>query len=41
MSSFFIMNAIELFITGDKELLGLREIDGLKIIAPCEYWHIR
>ena len=31
---------VDLIITGDKDLLVLKEYQGIKIIAPREYWHL-
>jgi len=33
-------NGVDLIITGDKDLLVLKEYQGIKIIAPREYWHL-
>jgi len=34
------LNSVELIITGDKDLLVLKEHKGMKIISPREYWHL-
>lgn len=31
---------VEIFVTGDKELLEIEKIDNMKIISPREYWEI-
>ncbi len=31
-------NAIEVIITGDKDILVLKQYKGIKIISPKEYW---
>lgn len=31
---------VEIFVTGDKELLEIKKIDNMKIISPREYWEI-
>jgi hypothetical protein len=27
------------FVTGDKELLDLRKVEGLVVVSPRELWH--
>jgi len=31
---------VEIFVTGDKELLEIKKINNMKIISPREYWEI-
>ncbi len=31
----------ELFVTGDKEILGLSQIKGMKIVSPREFWNTK
>ena len=33
-----IVNQVEIIITGDKDLLDLKNYQGIKIISPKEYW---
>ena len=35
-----LMNSIEVIITGDKDLLDLKNYTGIKIISPKEYWNL-
>ena len=34
-----IAGKADVFVTGDKELLDLRKVDGLIIVSPRELWH--
>ncbi len=36
-----ILNNIDLLITGDKDLLVLKEYQNIKIISPREYWSLQ
>ena len=29
---------VDVFVTGDKEILGLKHIDAMRILSPREYW---
>jgi len=40
LSSAFYRQA-EAFVTGDKEVLALKHIDGMKIISPRDFWDSR
>ncbi|MFH1958346.1 MAG: putative toxin-antitoxin system toxin component, PIN family [bacterium] len=33
-----VVNKIEIFVTGDKDLLVLKEYQGVRIIPPKDYW---
>jgi predicted nucleic acid-binding protein len=35
-----VINEIEVIITGDKDLLDLKNYKGIKIISPKEYWNL-
>lgn len=35
-----LVNGIEMLITGDKDLLELKNYKGIKIISPRDYWHV-
>jgi putative PIN family toxin of toxin-antitoxin system len=28
------------FVTGDKEVLGIKEIDGMRILSPRQFWDV-
>ena len=36
-----LINKIEVIITGDKDLLDLKDYKGVKIISPREYWKLK
>lgn len=35
-----VVNGIEILITGDKDLLDLKNYKGIKIISPKDYWNL-
>jgi putative PIN family toxin of toxin-antitoxin system len=35
-----VINGIDIIITGDKDLLALKNYKGIKIISPKEYWNL-
>lgn len=35
-----LQGAADVFVTGDKEVLELRKVDGMRIVSPRQFWDV-